>query len=167
MPNVENEIDDFLGQQTSEHPEQESVMQREYGNIPNPSDFDEAWIKYIIEFHLPKDLEKLLVLYLKPLVDLAAKSNILRQEIPMHLLEYDIIWDMYRIYERKGRYDSKLMVCQEIIRHALELQLNRSVKGWQGELIFTRKFDIRQRMKEKSEGFGKYFRRNKDKDMEE
>ena len=161
MVEIEKEIDDFLSQDM-EHPELETSMQRAYSDIPSPSDFDEAWIKYIIEFHLPKDLERLLILYLKPLVDLAAKSNILRQEIPMHLLEYDIIWDMYRIYERKGKYDSKLMVCQEIIRHALELQLCRSVKGWQGELIFTRKFDIRQRMREKAQSWTKYFKKKKE-----
>ena len=166
MVNVESEVDEFLGQQI-DHPDVEPVMNQAYGDIPMPGDFNEAWIKYIIEFHLPKDLEKLLVLYLKPLVDLAAKTNIQRPEIPMHLLQYDLVWDMYRMYEQKGRYDSRLLVCQEIIRHALELQLNRSVKGWQGELIFTKRFDIRQRMKEKTSGWKGMFSKKPDNDMED
>lgn len=158
-------MDDFLSQSV-EHPEQQAVMDRAYSEIPSPSSFDEAWIKYIIEFHLPKDLEKLLILYMKPLIDLAAKSNLKRAEIPMHLLAYDIIWDEYRIYERKGRYDSRLMVCQEIIRHAFELQLNRSVEGWQGNLIFTRKFDIQHHMEKQKNRFSNFFK-NKDNDRGE
>ena len=165
MPEVEQEVDEFL-QQQSEHPEMQGIMQQDYASIPMPGDFNEAWIKYIIEFHLPKDLERILILYLKPLVDLAAKSNILRKEIPMHLLQYDLIWDMYRMYEQKGKYDSRLMVCQEIIRHALELQLNRSVKGWQGELIFTKRFDIRNRNKEKDTGWRGLFKKKNEEEEE-
>ena len=76
-----------------------------YDNISAPQILDEAWMKYIIEFHLPKDLEHLIIMYLKPLVDLAPKSNIQRKEITMHLIEYDLIWDSYFIYMRKGKYD--------------------------------------------------------------
>ena len=166
MVNVEHEVDEFLNQHV-DHPEMESSMEQAYAGIPVPGDFNEAWIKYIIEFHLPKDLERILILYLKPLIDLAAKSNILRREIPMHLLQYDLIWDMYRMYEQKGKYDSRLLVCQEIIRHALELQLNRSVKGWQGELIFTKRFDIRNRNKESGKGWKGFFNNKNEEDMEE
>jgi len=110
-----------------------------------PTTIDAAWTKYIIEFNLPKELQDLLIQYTKPIVDLAAKSNILRREIPMHLLQYDLIWQRYRIFMHKGKFDPKLYVYKELIRHALELQLNRSVEGWQGELLFTRKFDVTQR----------------------
>lgn len=137
-------------------------MKEAYANIPSLGTHEQAWIKYIIEFHLPKDLEKILLLYLKPLIDLAAKTNLKRREIPIHLLEYDIIWDQYRIYERKGKYDSRLLVCQEIIRHALELQLNRSVDGWQGNLLFTKKFDIEHHMQQQKEGWTRYFKTKKE-----
>jgi len=112
---------------------------------------DEAWMKYIIEFNLPNDLKQMLISYLKPLVDLAPKSNIRRKEIPMHLIQYDLIWDRYFIYMKKGKYDPNLLVVQEIIRHAIELQLNRSVDGWLGRLMHTRLFRIFQTSDDKSQ----------------
>lgn len=162
MSNVEREVDEFLSQSVSEHPEQQGMMEQDFASIPTPGDFNEAWIKYIIEYHLPhlKEQEvKILVSYMKPLIDLAAKTNILRREIPMHLLQYDIIWDMYRMYEQKGKYDSRLMVCQEIVRHAFELQLNRAVKGWQGELIFTKRFDIRNKLRDSGKSWKGFFKK--------
>jgi hypothetical protein len=113
-----------------------------FDNINAPQLLDEAWMKYIIEFHLPQDLEQLIVAYLKPLIDLAPKSNIRRREITMHLIAYDLIWDSYFIYMRKGKYDPKLLVVKEILRNAIELQLNRSVDGWLGRLMHTKLFRI-------------------------
>lgn len=113
-----------------------------YDNFNAPQLMDEAWMKYIIEFHLPKDLEQLIVQYIKPLIDLAPKSNIRRREITMHLIAYDLIWDSYFIYMRKGKYDPRLLVVKEILRNAIELQLNRSVDGWLGRLMHTKLFRI-------------------------
>jgi hypothetical protein len=39
----------------------------------SPQMEEEAWMKYIIEFHLPPDLEQLILLYLRPLINLAPK----------------------------------------------------------------------------------------------
>lgn len=113
-----------------------------FDNVNAPQMLDEAWMKYIIEFHLPGDLEQLIVAYMKPLIDLAPKSNIRRREITMHLIAYDLIWDGYFIYMRKGKYDPKLLVVKEILRNAIELQLNRSVDGWLGRLMHTKLFRI-------------------------
>ena len=113
-----------------------------YDNVTAPQMFDEAWMKYIIEFHLPQDLEQLIVAYMKPLIDLAPKSNIKRKEILMHLISYDLVWDTYFIYMKKGKYDPKLLVVKEILREAIELQLNRSVEGWLGRLMHTKLFRI-------------------------
>lgn len=113
-----------------------------YDNVSAPQILDEAWMKYIIEFHLPKDLEQLILLYLKPLIDLAPKSNIRRPEITMYLIQYDLIWDSYFIYMKKGKYDPKLLVIKEILRQAIELQLNRSVGGWLGRLMHTKLFRV-------------------------
>ncbi|RLF35427.1 MAG: hypothetical protein DRN08_03050 [Thermoplasmata archaeon] len=113
--------------------------------------YETAWIRYIMEFRLPKELEDMLIKYTTPLVDLAAKSNIRRVEIPMHLLQYDIIWKKYRTHMHKGRWDPKLYVYKDIIRHAFELNLNRSVDGWQGELLFTKRYDIIERRREKKQ----------------
>lgn len=113
-----------------------------YDNVNAPQLLDEAWMKYIIEFHLPKDLEQLIIMYLKPLIDLAPKSNIKRKEITMHLISYDLVWDTYFIYMRQGKYDPKLLVIKEILREAIELQLNRSVEGWLGRLMHTKLFRI-------------------------
>lgn len=110
--------------------------------VSAPQLLDEAWMKYIIEFHLPKDLEHIIIMYLKPLIDLSPKSNIRRKEITMHLISYDLIWDSYFIYMRKGKYDPKLLVVKEILREAIELQLNRSVEGWLGRMLHTKLFRI-------------------------
>lgn len=113
-----------------------------YDNVNPPMLLDEAWMKYIIEFHLPKELEQLIILYLKPLIDLAPKSNIMRREVTMHLIQYDLIWDSYFIYMKNGKYDPKLLVVKEILREAIELQLNRSIGGWLGRLMHTRIFRV-------------------------
>lgn len=127
---------------------------------------DAAWTKYIMEFELPKDLQNLLLVYTIPLVNLAAKSNIKEKAIVNHLDEYDLIWQRYKIFLRKGRYEPKLFVISEIIREAFELQLTRGVDGWQGNLLFTRKYEIMQNTKDKKQGrLGKFLQR-KDKEQE-
>ena len=110
-----------------------------------PQQVDEAWMRYIIEFHLPHipfEERQLILNMLQPLINLAPKTNIRRREIVMHLLEFDIIWDKYFVYMRKGKYDPKLLVVQEIFRQAIEFQLNRSVEGWLGRLMHTKLFRI-------------------------
>jgi len=147
------EEDDFL----SQHPEfTDAMLRQEYMAIPTAEGLNEAWLKYLIEYHLsflPEDEKKDIFLLLKPLVDLGARSNILRREINMYLDEYDIIWDKYLMYMRRGKYDPRLIVQQEAIRTAFELQLNRSVEMRQMELIFTRKFELLRRQ------IGRTFRR--------
>lgn len=116
-----------------------------YDNVNPPQLLDEAWMKYIIEFHvpnLPEDEKNLIIGMLKPLVDLAPKSNIRRREITMHLISYDLIWDKYFIYMKKGKYDPRLLVLEDVFREAIELQLNRSVDGWLGRLMHTKLFRI-------------------------
>ena len=119
-----------------------------YQSTPNME--EEAWIKYIIEFHLPPDLEQVILLYIRPLVNLAPKSKIRRGEIPMYLVGYDLIWDEFFIYMRSGKYDPKLLVIKGIIREALKLQLCRSIDGWLGKLMHTKFFDISQSQGDKS-----------------
>lgn len=130
------------------------------------ANFDAAWTKYIMEFELPKDLKNLLLNYTLPLVNLAPKSNILRREIPMHLDGYDLIWARYKIFLRKGRFEPELFVIKEIIRHSLELQLTRGVDGWQGNLLFTRKYEIMQNAKEKKQSRVSQFFKRKEKQQE-
>jgi hypothetical protein len=110
----------------------------------SPQMEEEAWMKYIIEFHLPPDLEQLILLYLRPLINLAPKSKIKRGEIPMYLIGYDLVWDEYFIYMRSGKYDPDLLVIKGIIREALKLQLCRSINGWLGTLMNTKFFNISQ-----------------------
>lgn len=118
--------------------------------VSSPQMEDEAWMKYIIEFHLPPKLEQLILLYIRPLVNLAPKSKIKRGEIPMYLVGYDLIWDEYFIYMRSGKYDPDLLVIKGIIREALKLQLCRSIGGWLGALMHTRFFNISQSQGDKS-----------------
>ena len=128
----------------------ENELRHQIGEFPmSPQMEEEAWMKYIIEFHLPPELEQMILMYVRPLVNLAPKSNIKRGEIPMYLVGYDLIWDEYFIYMRKGKYDPKLIVVKGIIREALKLQLCRSIGGWLGKLMNTKIFSISQ---EKSGG---------------
>jgi len=100
-----------------------------------------SWTKYILEFGLPGDLEDLLIKHTKPLIDLAAKTNILRTEVTLHLMEYDLIWERYKIFMHKGKFNSQMYVVKELLRHAFELQLCRSVEGFQSNLLFTSKHE--------------------------
>ena len=124
---------------------------------------DEAWMKYIIEYNIPVEDKQEIISMLRPLMNLAPKSNIRRREIPMHLVSYELIWDKYFIFVKKGKYDPKLLVLEEALGEAFELQLNRSVEGWLGRLMHTRLFRIYQTSDEKSgvaRGIG-MFRRKK------
>lgn len=119
------------------------LRKQAYDNYPvSPQLEEEAWMKYIIEFHLPPDLEHMILMYIRPLINLAPKSNIRRGEIPMYLIGYDLVWDEYFIYMRKGKYDPNLIVIKGIIREALKLQLCRSIGGWLGKLMQTKMFQI-------------------------
>lgn len=123
----------------------EQELRKHVSDYPNtPQMEEEAWMKYIIEFHLPPELERMILLYMRPLINLAPKSKIKRGEIPMYLIGYDLIWDEYFIYMRKGKYDPDLIVIKGIIREALKLQLCRSIGGWLGNLIHTKTFNIHQ-----------------------
>lgn len=139
------------------------------GYLPSPQMEEEAWMKYLIEFHLPPDLERVILMYIRPLINLAPKSKIRRGEIPMYLIGYDLIWDEYFIYMRSGKYDPDLLVFKGIIREALKLQLCRSIDGWLGRLMHTKYFDISQSQAEKSnirKGFS-ILRRRKPEQQEE
>ena len=150
----------------------ESEMRALSANMPgvsmSPSVEEEAWMKYIIEFHLPPDLQQMVLMYIRPLINLAPKSNIKRGEIPMYLIGYDLIWDEYFIYMRKGKYDPQLIVIKGIIREALKLQLCRSIGGWLGKLMQTKMFEFSQ-IDNKSNirrGIGLFRRKSKEQDME-
>lgn len=122
----------------------ENELRQSVQGYPGVSSIEEeAWMKYIIEFHLPPELEQLILMYIRPLVNLSPKTKIKRGEIPMYLVGYDLIWDEYFIYMRKGKYDPDLLVIKTIIREALKLQLCRSIGGWLGNLIHTKTFNIR------------------------
>ena len=110
--------------------------------------FSETWVRYIIEYHMPDipDREKHeIVAMLKPVVDVAAKGYIIRREIPMHLDAYDIIWEKYKMYMKRGKYDPRLLTLQESLRLGFEIQLTRSVDAAQMRMIFEPKQNIFQR----------------------
>jgi hypothetical protein len=141
-----------------------SELQQSMGSMPYmPQAQDEAWMKYIIEYNIGSEEKQEIINMLRPLMNLAPKSNIKRREIPMHLIGYELIWDKYFIFVKKGKYDPKLLVLEETLEEAFELQLNRSVEGWLGRLMHTRLFRIYQTSDEKSgvaRGIG-LFRRKK------
>ena len=129
------------------------IMQNELagatsGFIPQAS--DEAWMKYIIEYNIPEQEKQEIITMLRPLMNLAPRSNIRRSAVCMHLFSYDLIWDKYFIYVKKGKYDPKLLVLEEALREAFNLQLDRSVEGWLGKLMHTKLFRIFQTSEDKS-----------------
>lgn len=112
--------------------------------------WNEAWIKYVLEFPLPDvrdegGVKEEIIGMLKPVMDTAAKSNILRREIPMHLDSYDLIWSKYFAYMKKGKYNARLLVLQESLREGFELHLNRGIEATQMRMIFEPKQTISQR----------------------
>jgi hypothetical protein len=135
-----------------------------------PQAQDEAWMKYIIEYNIAPEEKQEIITMLRPLMNLAPKSNIRRREIPMHIIGYELIWDKYFIYVKKGKYDPKLLVLEEALEEAFELQLNRSVEGWLGRLMHTRLFKIYQSSEERggmAKGIGMFRRKkNQNNDME-
>lgn len=148
-------------------PEYQEPHEIPHADIP-PS-LDAAWILSLIKIHLPKELQDLLVPWMTPILDTAARTNIKRHEIPMHLIQYDLIWQGYQIFMQKGKHDPKLFIYKRIIEEAFELQLCRGVEGWQGELVFTRKniWDVKQTKGGRSGGFLDYFKTKKEPQMEE
>lgn len=108
----------------------------------------EAWVKYILEFPMPSiktDVKYEIIKILEPVMNTASKSNILRREIPIHLDAYDIIWDKYLSYMRKGKYDPAILTLREGLREGFDLQLNRSVEAGQMRLLLQHQQSIIQR----------------------
>ena len=131
-----------------------------------PGTYDQAWLLKLIEVsQLPVEIKVPLV---KLLLDTAAKTNIERSEIPMHLLHIEEIFRGYRIFVNSGKLDPKLKTMEDMILHEFELMLCRSVKGWQGELIFTRRYDVRQTARqEKAKRFFGMFKNKNAEEVEE
>jgi len=115
-------------------------------NILTPASMDEAWMKYVIEFHysfnLPESQAMEIISMMKPLIDLGPKSNIRRREVTQYLYGFDLVWENYLMYVKKGKYDGTLLTLKELLRNAYELQLNRSIDGWLGRLMHTKLFRI-------------------------
>lgn len=128
--------------------------------------FSETWIRYIIEYNMPDispEEKRGIIGMLKPVVDVAAKGYILRREIPMHLDAYDIIWEKYKMYLKKGKYDPRMLTIQESLRLGFEIQLTRSVDFSQIRAIFEPKQNIFQRFVNDSQrrvGFFKHKKNN-------
>jgi len=101
--------------------------------------FSETWIRYIMEYQLPDADKKEIIRMLRPIMDVAAKGNIRRQDIPMYLDDYDIIWHKYKMYMKKGKYDPELLTLEESLRLGFELQATRSVDMGQMRMIFEPK----------------------------
>ena len=131
--------------------------------------FSETWIRYIIEYNMPDiepDEKHKIIAMLKPVVDVAAKGFILRREIPMHLDAYDIIWDKYKMYMKRGKYDPRMLTLQESLRLGFELQLTRSVEASQMRMIFEPKQNIFQRFVNASQRRMGFFKHKKDVEAE-
>jgi len=132
--------------------------------------FSETWIRYIIEYQipdLPEDEKNELVNMLRPVLDVAAKGYILRREIPMHLDAYDIIWDKFFCYMKRGKYDPRLLVLRESLRLGFEIQLTRAVEAAQMRMIFEPKQTMFQRFFDATNRKAGLFKRNKNRNMEE
>ena len=117
----------------------------------SPRPWHEAWIQYIMDFPMPSvedeaETKETIVAMLNPIMNVASRSFILRREIPMHLDSYDIIWDKYFMYMKRGKYNSNLLVLRETLREGFELQLNRSVDAAQMRMIFEPKQSIFQKL---------------------
>ena len=125
-------------------------LQQNMGQPFIPQGQDEAWMKYIIEYNIPENEKQEIIGFLRPLMNLAPRSNIRRSAVCIHLFSYDLIWDKYFIFVKKGKYDPKLLVLEEALREAFELQLDRSVEGWLGKLMHTKLFRIFQTSDDKS-----------------
>lgn len=167
---MENDIEDAFKIQSPSMILENELRKDSLSGFPSSMQMeDEAWMKYIIEFHLPPDLEQMILMYIRPLVNLAPKSNIRRGEIPMYLIGYDLIWDEYFIYMRKGKYDPNLIVIKGIIREALKLQLCRSIGGWLGKLMHTKLFNIVQSSEKSNiqKGIGFFKHKQKTQENEE
>lgn len=135
---VENNTeDDFL----IPPPEPSTGMDMISPDIPISQ--EAAWLLQLIEVRLPKEISKEITVFFKTILATAPKTNILRHEIPLHLRSYDLIWTRYQMTGHT--LDNTLFVLKEALRHTLELELNRSAEGWQGELIFTKKYDVTNR----------------------
>lgn len=122
-------------------------MEDEYGQTygEGVKPFSEAWIKYILQFNIPKDDKNPIINMLKPIMDAAPKSNIKRSSIVLSLDAYDIIWEKYLTYVKKGKYDPNLITLREALREGYYLSLTRGVDMSQMKLIFINKYDISQR----------------------
>jgi len=113
--------------------------------------FSETWVQYILEFPMPKieeerEVKETIIHMLTPVMNVSARSNLRRPDIPLHLWAYDIIWQKYFVYKRRGRYDPDLLVLKESLREGFELMLNRSVEMGQMRMIFEPKQSIFQRL---------------------
>jgi len=118
------------------------------GFTPRP--FHETWIRYILEFPLPKEKDeeetkKSLIKMLTPVINTAARSNLKRNDVRLFLWGYDNIWQSFFVYKRKGNYNPDLLLLKRCLREGFALMLYRSIEMRQMGMILEPKQSIFQR----------------------
>jgi len=125
--------------------------QRSLPSVQRP--FQEAWIKYVLEFPMPEvnkgdevQEKRMIIKILGPLLCSAPRANLDKIEISNLLWQYDNLWMAHIAYNRKGRRNAELIELRRGLRSAYYTELTRSKEMGQMNMIFQPKQNIFQRL---------------------
>lgn len=131
-----------------------------------------AIIRYILEYPLYADIntdEKLkeMIDFFKSILDVAARTNLKRNQVYSNIWEFDNNLKAYVVYKRRGKYDSDIIMLKRNLRQGCSLQLCRSIEGQQIRMIFEPIKRIVQNISDSTNKKIGFFKKNKSDKEEE
>ena len=121
-------------------------------DTPQQRPYQEAWVKYILEFPMPdldeeREAKDLIIKVLKPILNGASRTNLDPHEISNLLWQYDNLWIGNILYDKKRwRRSHSMIVLRRGLRTGYYQELTRGKNMGQMNMIFQPKQNIFQRL---------------------
>jgi len=110
-----------------------------------------AWILKLIQIQLskstiPDEMKDDIIMDMEVYVNNASMTNITQGQVKEFLGGFKELWMKYRIFKFRKKYWASLNVLETRIREIFIQNLNKSIDGFQPELVFVQKhdYDVRQ-----------------------
>ena len=123
-----------------------------------------AWILKLIQVQLskadiPAGMKRVIMDDMEVYVNNASMTNITQGQVREFLGGFKELFMKYRIFQFRKKYWKELNVVETRIRELFVMNLNKSINGFQPELVFIQKhdYDVRQTNQTQNQPTRKFF----------
>ena len=134
-----------------------------------------AWILRLIQIQLaksdlPDEMKKEIIDDMEVYVNNASMTNITQGQVKEFIGGFKELFMKYRVFKFRKKYWRELNVIETRIREIFIQNLNKSIGGFQPELVFVQKHDYNMRQTNRTQGYDEprsLLRRRRNKDTDE